>query len=361
MPRIILLALLAGCGGDRSRDDGDGDADADSDADADGDADADSDADADGDIELGGPDIDGDGLADWSCPAGSSGWDGVTCGYPEAPPDTGDVVSDGLTRLNWWRSLDGLDAVTERADLSRGCQLHLEFLLQNRVFGHYEDPAMPGYTDEGAVAGPASELAMQQGLSAAGYTMGTAIDGWMHTLYHRLRSFNPSLHEVGLALESEGQLAMSCLNDSMGVGAPGTIVSPTPYPAPGLTGVLAFFEGYESPCPTRTIRWQEQDVCAASGTIVTLEFWQAEVLGAPAGGLYDEDGDPVPGLLHWLGSPEAPNQEFLTGVIAFVPEEPLDPQATYSVSIDVAVNGVATTYAWSFETAATGPMFPLPL
>lgn len=351
---ILLLSGVGGCGGDRSR--GDDDDDADGDADGDGDGDSDADADAD----LGGPDLDGDGTADWSCPPASEGWDGIGCGYAPPPSDIGNVLLDGLARLNWWRSLDGLDPVAEREDLSYGCQLHLEFLIQNRVFGHYEDPAMPGYTEEGAIAGPASELAMQQGLGAAGYTMGRAIDGWMYTLYHRLRSFNPNLVEVGLALESDGQLAMACLNDSMGIGS-GTMVSPTPFPAPGLTGVQPFFEGFESPCPTRTISWQGQDVCAASGTIVTLQFWLGETLGVPTGGLFDSAGEPVPGLLHWAGSPEAPNQEFLGGTIAFVPEEPLETDASYRVSIEVSVLGATKTYEWSFETSSAAPMFPLPL
>lgn len=356
-PWILLLAMSGpgGCGDDRSRGDDD-----DAGGDGDADADADTDADADGDSDLAGPDLDGDGAADWLCPVASEGWDGRSCGYAPPSSDVGNVSLDGLARLNWWRSLDGLDPVSEREDLSRGCQLHLEFLIQNRVFGHYEDPGMPGYTEEGAIAGPASELAMQQGLGAAGYTMGRAIDGWMYTLYHRLRSFNPNLTEVGLALESEDQLAMSCLNDSMGIGS-GTMVSPTPFPAPGLAGVQAFFEGFESPCPTRTINWQGQQVCAASGTIISLEFWQAEVLGVPVGGLYDSAGEPVPGLLHYLGSPEAPNQEFLTGTIAFVPDEPLDTNAAYTVSIDVTVNGAAKSYEWSFETSDRAPMFPLPL
>jgi hypothetical protein len=219
---------------------------------------------------------------------------------------------------------------------------------------------MPGYTEEGAIAGPASELAMQQGISALSYTMGRAIDGWMYTLYHRLRSFNPNLTEVGLALEADEQLAMACLNDSMGIGI-GTMVSPTPFPAPGLTGVQAFFEGFESPCPTRLILWQGQQVCAASGTIISLQFWQGEALGVPSGGLFDASGEPVPGMLHYQGSPEAPNQEFLGGAIAFVPEEPLDTNATYTVSFELSVNGATKEYEWTFETSSQGPMFPLPL
>lgn len=348
----LASSLSSGCGGRHSRGDDD---------EGDGDADVDGDADADADADPGGPDLDGDGVADWSCPAGSDGWDGQSCGYPPPSSDIGNVTLDGLSRLNWWRSLDGLHPVSERDDLSNGCTLHLQFLIENQVFGHYEDPGMPGYTEEGAAAGPASELAMQQGMGASGYTMGRAIDGWMYTLYHRLRSFDPALAEVGLALETDGQLAMACLNDSMGLGVADPMVSPTPFPAPGLTGVQAFFEGFEEPCPTAHIDWQGQSVCAASGTIVTLQFWRGEVLGVPSGGLLDPAGDPVPGLLHYAGSPEAPNQEFLSGIVAFVPDEPLDTDATYTVSIDVSVDGTPTTYEWTFETSSTGPMFPLPL
>lgn len=347
---LLLDALLGGCRGRRR------------DGDDDDDGDGDADADTDGDADLGGPDLDGDGTQDWDCPSSSDGWDGESCGYVLPPSEIGNTVIDGLARLNWWRSLDGLDSISEDPVLSRGCVLHLEFLIQNGVFGHFEDPGMPGYTEEGAQAGPASELAMQQGMGVGGYTMGKAIDGWLYTLYHRLRSFNPDLAEVGFGLETGDNLAMSCLNDSMGVGAGRTMVSPTPFPAPGLTGVQSFFEGFEDPCPTGTITWQGQpNVCAASGTIISLEFWQGEMLGVPSGGLYDSSGDPVPGLLHYQGSPEAPNQEFLGGVIAFVPEAPLETEATYSVSFDVTVNDEPKTYEWTFETSAVAPMFPLPL
>lgn len=330
--------------------------------DGDDDDDVDGDADSDGDADLGGPDLDGDGRQDWDCPSSSAGWDGESCGYVSPPREIGNVVIDGLARLNWWRSTDGLDAVRESTELSRGCALHLEYLLQNGVFGHFEQEGTPGYTVEGAAAGPASELAMQQGMGVGGYTIGQAIDGWLYTLYHRLRSFDPNLQQVGFGLESDETVVMSCLNDSMGIGSGGTLVSPTPFPPPGLTNVLSYFEGFEDPCPTRYVTWQGQgNVCAASGTIISLEFWQGESLGVPSGGLFDPAGDEVPGLLHYEGSPEAPNTEFLHGTVAFVPDEPLEREALYTVSIELSVNGDDKTYEWTFETSATGPVMPLPL
>jgi hypothetical protein len=353
MPRFFTLLtvlavafpLLAACG-DRRSPGGDGDADADSDADGDGDAE--------------GPDLDGDGTADWQCPVDSAGWDGQSCGYPAPPQDVGDVARDGIARINWWRSLVGLDPVTERADLSRGCQLHLEFLMLNGVFGHGEDPTMPGYTEEGAAAGLASELAYQGG-NVDDYTMGNAVDGWVRTLYHRLRSFNPRLSEVGVAIEQSESTAMACLNDSTGIGQGGTMVSPTPVPAPGQTGVDSFFEGRESPCPTRMVNSDGGQVCAGAGTIVTLQFWQGEVLSQPGGSLQDQDGELVPGIVHYAGAPGVPNQNFLGNVIAFVPTDPLEIETEYTMTVVVGVNGAPKRYEWSFVTGSNVPRFPLPL
>lgn len=104
-----------------------------------------------------------------------------------------------LARVNRARQEAGLGAVEWDADLSRGCDLHAQYLVRNfadpatKGLGmHNEDPKHAGYTPEGQRAGRASVIASD------GNAM-DSVESWLATLYHRVPLLHPSLKRIGLA------------------------------------------------------------------------------------------------------------------------------------------------------------------
>ncbi len=102
-----------------------------------------------------------------------------------------------LRRLNEVRAQAGLEAATLDEQLSRACGLHAAYVARNlenpNVAGmgvHDEDPALPGYTKEGARAGAVSVIAVAPDAEES-------VDSWMATLYHRLPLLDPRVRRVG--------------------------------------------------------------------------------------------------------------------------------------------------------------------
>ncbi len=62
--------------------------------------------------------------------------------------------------------------------LTPSCQKHADYLKQNKLAAHEEDPSLPGYTKEGALAGVSSNITFEGKKDA--------VNGMLGTLYHRM-------------------------------------------------------------------------------------------------------------------------------------------------------------------------------
>jgi uncharacterized protein YkwD len=108
-----------------------------------------------------------------------------------------EVAGALLRRVNELRALAGAEEVSLDEGLSKGCQLHADYVVRNlddpRVQGlgvHDEDRNLPGYTKEGAKAGLAAVIAIISDPL-------DSVEGWMATLYHRIPLLDPQLKRVG--------------------------------------------------------------------------------------------------------------------------------------------------------------------
>ncbi len=118
--------------------------------------------------------------------------------------ETKRLEAQALERVNQYRRLAGLEAVTLDTGLSRGCKLHADYLQvnlghpsTNGLGMHDEDPKLPGYTPEGKKAGAAAVIAT--GMPPVG-----AIDDWFATLFHRVPLLDPSLSRIGFGYSRGG-------------------------------------------------------------------------------------------------------------------------------------------------------------
>ena len=260
-----------------------------------------------------------------------------------------------LAIVNAFRAHAGLKPVTLDAALSRGCLAHARYLVLNEgqpalqgLGAHDEDPKLPGFSEEGRVAGKASDIGIGD------YDPLDAVDGWMGTLYHRIPILEPNLKTIGFACaRGQRQGWMTVLNVITGrdpAPRPGTIV----YPVPDQIEVpLSFPSGGEEPNPI------PEDKTGRAGYPITAFFPKSEPLVKSLGKLTDDGGAEVP---CWFSSPETPaNPKFAKhqgDTVCLIPKEPLKPRSLYRVHLEGKVAGKAWQKKWEFTTGDAGLSVP---
>jgi hypothetical protein len=179
--------------------------------------------------------------------------------------------AQAITELNAWRAQLGETAVstTDVPQWDAGCAHHDTYMQDNGGLVHPESPTAPGYTPDGAIAGPDSVLA--EAVSGPNPTPEPALlpaADWDGAVFHRVAVLEPRLSQIGFATETFGPSAgaytsWSCLWDQNIENPPYAGVSAidnsatkpadlTLYPSPanGATDVPTAFPGGESPDPT---------------------------------------------------------------------------------------------------------------
>lgn len=301
-------------------------------------------------------DIDGDGVPNGedNCPSVANADQRQACTYPPPPPLSGDVVADGLARINWTRANVGLGAVVNDPDLTRGCELHVAYLVQwaaehgGPMLSHEEDLSLPYASEEGNRAGLDSVLSYGRENVAA------AIDGWINTLYHRLPLVHPGLERVGVAYDE----SFACVQYRRGTNDEVRAPYPILWPPPDIVGTDRTFAGNESPCPTAADPLAGGP-CPGSAAIPTVGIHRWGVIADVNGTLRNLDTGAETFLLHtfWDGGP-TPHEMFgyLEGTIALVPQPgtSLD-RGLYEVSIAATVDGAPQTFRWRFRTSRELP------
>ena len=301
-------------------------------------------------------DIDGDGVADGSdnCPSIANADQRAACTYPSRPPDTGDVVADGLLRINWNRTLVGLGPVVEDPDLSRTCGLHVDYLIElsNELgapqLSHTEDLSKPYASEEGNQAGIDSVLSLGQS------DIGAAVDGWMNTLYHRLPLIHPGLGRVGIAFRE----SFACVRYRPGTDESVGASYPILWPPPDIVGTDREFGGNESPCPTAADPLGAID-CPPSAAIPTLGLYgMGDISGVEATYVNLDTSGAVPLFATYFDGGPSPHEQmgYVGGNVALVPMllSSLE-RALYEVTVSATVGGAPQTYRWRFRTARELP------
>lgn len=247
-------------------------------------------------------------------------------------------ATQALNQLNYYRALSGVPPVELDYGLSRGCQLHANYLARNRVDltavglqAHQEDQTAPGYSFSGELAGKNSVIFQGVGPVAA-------IDKWFQTLYHRLGLLDPNLQRIGLGTKSGYQV----LDIHQGrvnhvYAAEATVI----YPALGINNVPGSFNR-EIPYPVAG-----DD---SLGIPITVEFFGDlgfSILAVEAQLLDTRTAATVPCYVQYPGHPLLPGWDY-PQVIALIPREPLT-RGKYLVDISAYVDGHPWNAEWNFS------------
>lgn len=253
------------------------------------------------------------------------------------------AASSALAVLNEYRRMCSIPPVALDTKLSKGAQLHANYLYTNSVSlgavglqAHKEFPGTPGYSVEGNAAG-------QNSVIYEGVTATQSVHNWMQTLYHRLGMMDPNLKSIGFGSQGPyqvmdvGQGRLRGLLASDGVSL---------FPGPGMTNVPG---GYvrEIPHPIATD--------SSIGIPISIEFFglRGILIGPPTVRLRDITPGRAPRELgYYLQYPGRPflKDWDLGQLIAIIPQAPLPNNSLIEVEVSALVDGATFNPKWQFTT-----------
>jgi uncharacterized protein YkwD len=249
-----------------------------------------------------------------------------------AGPSAADASRAVYERINAYRALAGLNAITPDDKLSRGCQLHAEYLARNtlelqksRVSPNDEDPLLPGYTFEGRAAAKHADVFTNAPTPIA------QIDDVMATFSRRIFLLDPGLVRVGYGCAHDLGRGWRCVLDLNGRRSDGPVVV---YPVPRQEEVPLV--GYDHVAEAK----------GKPGYPISVTFSRQAVPRNAAAVLRDAAGKAVDVAV--IASDKAGQRN----TIAVHPLAPLLPNHTYTVTVGAIVGSSEWRQEWSFTTAS---------
>jgi FHA domain len=276
-----------------------------------------------------------------------------------------------LKRLNLYRATAKLEPVREDTALSDGDAKHVAYLITN--YGgeitrgtwpglemHQESSSNPGYSDEGLNAATHSDVdfVSWRGKPHDINNWNWAIDDWITGAFHRLPLMSPRFKTAGYNQKCIAGLCVAAMNAQSGVTPVRSATMnamPVEFPPDGTVLALKWVT-LETPDPTTACSGYTKQI----GVPITLQLGSfIEIrLGDYALQRIDPDGTAVPIEACGFDSStyinpdpaiEAAARATLNGfgAVVIVPKDPLEPGATYRVSL-TANN---KKYQWQFGVA----------
>lgn len=260
---------------------------------------------------------------------------------------------DWLWRVNYYRRMSHLPAVTEDPSLSDGDFKHSRYLVKRTIRTgippvgaqvHSEDPSDPWYTPEGLRAAQRSDV------KGGGEFSGVdGVDAWINVPLHRLSILYPHLLTVGYGYYCESGSCAAALASQANSSRTSTGPLPVEFPPDGASVPIGTFSGAEWPDPLTSCPGYSAPV----GYPITLQFdWRL----VPQLTAYSVSRDGKPIEVCGFDSSNYNNPDTSTqawarnilrgsGAVVLMTREPLAHQATYTVSITAS----GQTYAWNFS------------
>lgn len=267
-----------------------------------------------------------------------------------AGAEPADIDGRALERINAYRKQADLPPVAIDPALSKACQAHADYLIQNydaafagKLNVHDEDPKLPGFSELGKRAAKASVIS--QSFGRGDPLLG--IDLWMASFYHRIPLLDPGLTKIGVgfARREKDNGCFVVVDKTGGKSRPkqGRVVV---YPVPDQKNVQRLFcYGFpEIPNPL-----PNNGDSKKAGHPITVTFFldKVAVTGATAS-LKDEEGKDVPVWLSWAEKPAV--RGYAGSSICLIPKAPLQANTTYTVTAACKNAGKDWKDTWKFTT-----------
>lgn len=262
-------------------------------------------------------------------------------------------------------------AARKHADFLVGNQLvsnaaYLDALHEGVLGGHYENPALPGFTGK----------TPQDRAKAAGYT-GTAVElvlfgaasgaqcvaSFENSVYHLGQMLSSSM-ELGLAFHAGNGSGSVCV---LALGVPGNTAGQLPaegqvvtYPYAGQTAVLpTFYNRAEAPMPVPDLAVAGHPVLVSLYSLAVPTLQGSDIVVQNFALSTAADGKPVgarllakAGVTSSGAALTADSNIAGAGTVFLVPTAPLSANTSYRVAFTATVKGKALSRDWAFTTGA---------
>jgi uncharacterized protein YkwD len=248
-------------------------------------------------------------------------------------PSVADATRQVLDRLNRQRVGVGLNAIELDKDLSRGCQLHADYLVKNadaiakkNASVNEEDQNLPGFTLDGR------RSAQQSHVFTHAPAPVVQIDDLMASA-SRVHLLDPNLQRIGFGCAHDIGRGWRCVLDLKAGRGESRVVA---YPAADAADVpLVGFD-------------RLPDVAGRPGFPISIVFPQRAKLGDVQAVLKDGSGNNVD--IH-VSSPAKPlDKERQRNIVGIHPVKSLEPRMQYSITVSVIVDGSEWRQTWQFTT-----------
>ena len=303
---------------------------------------------------------------------------------PPAMPTLPGIESSGpldaAALINAYRAIAGAAPLQYDHAGSAGARAHAAFMTQNpAAHGHWEEPALPGYSAAGDAAARAS------GLATGCPSLVACVESLLTAPYHRFGWLTPDAPpgfiRIQLAFDSGNAVVGRLPADGGGPPASPEIspgesahraaaesASPTPtiWPADGLSGVPFAVRLQERPDPLLLCESAPTDHLVGYPITVEFPFVRGErPLTHFTPRLTDGAGGTVPTCVI---DGQAPHPDVLDqwapgstpagypGTVIVIPLRPLIPGERYQFTIAATVNGHSGEWSARFTTAGTAPL-----
>ena len=262
------------------------------------------------------------------------------------------TTDNWVNYVNSIRASAGIPPITEDSGLSNAANLHAMYVVANNRYSHEEDPSLPKYTVEGDQAAR-DGLIFATSNTSAGYQ--ESIGFWASGPFHLVPLLNPRLDKMGYSTFVDTGSSNTKMSGILNLGPRATHgankdVYPAMYPGDGqTTAVLS----------QRIREWPDATMhCGYSrpvGAPIVLMIGSGNQ--TPNVGNYSvtQNGSAIDVCMvnetnfsHSDSYEQSVGRVILNSLdaIVLVPRAPMQPDAAYTVNLEV--NGVA--HNWTFNT-----------
>ena len=272
---------------------------------------------------------------------------------PVTPP----AASDWQSVLAYYRASARLPALAENPAWSAGAADHARYMVKNDVLASSEDISNTWYSAAGATEAANSNLMLSDDVSV---TDRQALDFWMSKPFHALGLLDPALQSTGFGSfrEDAGPFdpyRMGAVADvRQGLGfIPYSVSFPIEWPSQNSTVYLTSYDGNEQPDPLTSC----PGYSAPSGLPILLQAGPGGSTPTVGAHTIRQGNTDLPHCAFTANSYvngldpalQTLGRQILAAsdALVLIPQAPLIPGASYTVSI--VVNGQALT--WTFSVA----------
>ena len=266
-----------------------------------------------------------------------------------APPlEASASTATWLQRLNGWRAISNLPALSENSTWDAGDAAHSLYMVKNQVITHYEDSTLPYYTAAGDQAARNGNIEVSSMTSTQDWQ---AIDWWMAAPFHAMGMMDPRLTSTGFGAYREVRsgwqtgFALDVLRGNSFTG--GTY--PVYFPGNGSNEPLTTYSGGEFPDPLQAC----SGYAVPTGLPVFIQVG-GNVHTAVTASAFTGNGSPLQYCVIDSNNAAVGSNLVARGGVIVIPRQPLQAGVHYTVAL--TVNGVP--YTWSFGVSSSSSMAP---